>query len=490
MKTKLTVYNTLSRKKEVFEPLNPSHVGMYVCGPTVYGDPHLGHARPAITFDVVYRYLQHLDYKVRYVRNITDAGHLVGDGDDGEDKIAKKAKVEQLEPMEIVQYYTIRYHQALENLNCLPPSIEPRATGHILEQIEMVEKILEKGLAYHVNGSVYLDVEKYNEHYPYGKLSGRNLEDTLENTRALEGQSEKKNPVDFSIWKKAAPEHIMRWSSPWGQGFPGWHLECSAMSSKYLGDHFDIHGGGMDLVFPHHEAEIAQSNACNDCDPAKYWMHNNMITINGKKMGKSLGNFINLEQFFNGDHDLLDRSYPAMTVRFFILQAHYRSQVDFSNQALVAAEKGMEKLLNAHALIDSLDAGDTSDFDFNQVKEKCYQAMNDDFNTPILISHLFEGVKIINSCHAGKLKLDQKNINLAKEIFDLFINDILGIKAVQESKSNDISDDVMQIVLELRAKAKQEKDWSTADLIRDELKKLNIEVKDSSEGSSWEIKEN
>jgi cysteinyl-tRNA synthetase len=490
MKTKLSVYNTLSRKKEVFEPLNPSHVGMYVCGPTVYGDPHLGHARPAITFDVVFRYLQHLDYKVRYVRNITDAGHLVGDRDEGEDKIAKKAKLEQLEPMEIVQHYTIKYHQALESLNCLPPSIEPRATGHILEQIEMVEKILEKGLAYHVNGSVYLDVEKYNERYPYGKLSGRNLEDTLENTRALEGQSEKKNPADFSIWKKAAPDHIMRWSSPWGQGFPGWHLECSAMSSKYLGNHFDIHGGGMDLVFPHHEAEIAQSNACNDGDPAKYWMHNNMVTINGKKMGKSLGNFINLDQFFNGNHDLLKRSYPAMTVRFFILQAHYRSQVDFSNQALVAAEKGMEKLLNAHAIIETLKAQDTSDFNFDEIREKCYQAMNDDFNTPILIAHLFEGVKIINSCHAGKLKLDQKNIDSAKQIFDLFVSDILGIKVAQESKSNDISDDVMQIVLELRAKAKQEKDWPTADLIRDELKKLNIEVKDSSEGSCWEIKEN
>lgn len=488
MKAELYVYNTLSRKKEVFQSLNPKHVGMYVCGPTVYGDPHLGHARPAITFDIVFRYLQHLEYKVRYVRNITDAGHLVGDGDEGEDKIAKKAKLEQLEPMEIVQHYTIRYHEAMESLNCLAPSIEPRATGHIIEQIEMVQKILNKGLAYEVNGSVYLDVEKYNKKYPYGILSGRNLEDTLENTRNLEGQTEKKNPFDFSIWKKAAPEHIMRWSSPWGEGFPGWHLECSAMSSKYLGTHFDIHGGGMDLVFPHHEAEIAQSNACNDCDPAKYWMHNNMITINGQKMGKSLGNFINLEQFFTGDHELLDRSFPAMTVRFFILQAQYRSQLDFSNQALIAAEKGMEKLLNANSIIETLKADSTTDFNFEEIKKKCYQAMNDDFNTPVLISHLFEGVKIINSCKDGNLKLDQRNIDLAKEIFELFIFEILGIKKTNANISNDISDDVMNIVLELRAKAKTEKDWTTADLIREELKKINIEVKDSSEGSSWQIK--
>ena len=490
MSRKIKIYNTISRKKEEFKSIIENHVGLYVCGPTVYGDPHLGHARPAITFDVVFRYLNHSNYKVRYVRNITDAGHLENDAEEGEDKIAKKARLEKLEPMEIVQFYTISYHKAMKALNCLPPSIEPRATGHIIEQIEMVEKILEKGLAYEVNGSIYLDVEKYNEKYPYGILSGRNLDDTLENTRALDGQSEKKNPFDFSIWKKAAPEHIMRWSSPWGDGFPGWHLECSAMSSKYLGNQFDIHGGGMDLVFPHHEAEIAQSNACNDCNPAKYWMHNNMITINGQKMGKSLGNFINLEQFFTGDHKLLERSYPAMTVRFFILQAHYRSQLDFSNQALIGAEKGMEKLLNAHTTISTLEAGSNSEFNFEELKEKCYQAMNDDFNTPILISHLFEGVKVINSCKAGKLKLDQKNIKLVKEIFDLFVFDILGIKKNEEKQSNDISDDVMNVILELRAKAKKNKDWTTADLIRDELKKLNIEVKDSEEGSSWKIKEN
>lgn len=487
MKQIINVYNTLSRKKEVFEPINPPHVGLYVCGPTVYGDPHLGHARPAITFDIVFRYLNHIGYKVRYVRNITDAGHLVDDGDQGEDKIAKKAKLEQLEPMEVVQHYTIRYHQAMQQLNCLPPSIEPRATGHIIEQIEMVKKILDKGLAYHVNGSVYLDVKKYNEHYPYGKLSGRNLEDTLENTRELDGQNEKKSPVDFAIWKKAAPEHIMRWASPWGEGFPGWHLECSAMSSKYLGNHFDIHGGGMDLVFPHHEAEIAQSNACNDCDPAKYWMHNNMITINGQKMGKSLGNFINLDQFFSGNHKLLEREYPAMTVRFFILQAQYRSQLDFSNDALIAAEKGLQKLMAAKNILQELKPNNNSDYDVKELKQNCYNAMNDDFNTPILIAHLFDGVKIINSCKAQNVNLTQNDINELKNIFDVFVSNILGLTS-DENTSNDLTDEVMKIVLQLRSNAKTEKDWSTADLIRDELNKINIEVKDSPDGSSWTIK--
>ena len=487
MKQIINVYNTLSRKKEVFEPINPPHVGLYVCGPTVYGVPRLGHARLAITFDIVFRYLNHIGYKVRYVRNITDAGNLVDDGDQGEDKITKKAKLEQLEPMEVVQHYTIRYHQAMQQLNCLPPSIEPRATGHIIEQIEMVKKILDKGLAYHVNGSVYLDVKKYNEHYPYGKLSGRNLEDTLENTRALDGQSEKKSPVDFAIWKKAAPEHIMRWASPWGEGFPGWHLECSAMSSKYLGNHFDIHGGGMDLVFPHHEAEIAQSNACNDCDPAKYWMHNNMITINGQKMGKSLGNFINLDQFFSGNHKLLEREYPAMTVRFFILQAQYRSQLDFSNDALIAAEKGLQKLMTAKNILQELKPNNNSDYDVKELKQNCYNAMNDDFNTPILIAHLFDGVKIINSCKAQKVNLTQNDINELKNIFDVFVTNILGLYS-DENTSNDLTDEVMKIVLQLRSKAKTEKDWSTADLIRDELNKINIEVKDSTDGSSWTIK--
>lgn len=484
----LQLYNTLSRKKEVFEPLHPTHVGMYVCGPTVYGDPHLGHARPAITFDIVFRYLQHLDFKVRYVRNITDAGHLENDAEVGEDKIAKKARLEQLEPMEVVQYYTIRYHQAVEALNCLPPSIEPRATGHIIEQIEMVQQILDNGLAYEVNGSVYLDVNKYNEKYPYGKLSGRNIKDTLENTRTLDGQSEKKSPVDFAIWKKAAPEHIMRWPSPWGEGFPGWHLECSAMSSKYLGDTFDIHGGGMDLVFPHHEAEIAQSNACNDCDPAQFWMHNNMITINGQKMGKSLGNAVNLAQFFTGEHDLLERAYAPMTIRFFILQAHYRSTVDFSNEALQAAEKGMEKLMNAYETLQSLSANETSTYDVAALKDKCYAAMNDDFNTPILISHLFDGVRIINSAKDGKEQLTTDDLSALKTLFQTFVTDILGLKSTKEAAGNDLTNEVMDIVLKLRAKAKDTKDWDSADLIRDELNKLSIQVKDGKDGSSWELK--
>ena len=484
----LQIYNTLSRKKEAFEPLHPSHVGMYVCGPTVYGDPHLGHARPAITFDIVFRYLQHLGFKVRYVRNITDAGHLENDADEGEDKIAKKARLEQLEPMEVVQYYTLRYHQAVASLNCLPPSIEPRATGHIIEQIEMVKKILDNRLAYEVNGSVYLDVNKYNKQYPYGKLSGRNLEDTLENTRTLDSQEEKKNSVDFAIWKKANPEHIMRWPSPWGEGFPGWHLECSAMSSKYLGNTFDIHGGGMDLVFPHHEAEIAQSNACNGCDPANYWMHNNMITINGQKMGKSLGNAVNLAQFFSGEHDLLERAYSPMTIRFFILQAHYRSTVDFSNDALQAAEKGLTKLMNTFETLEHLIASDRSTVDVTSLREKCYKAMNDDFNTPILISHLFDGVRIINSAKDGSEHINASDIAELKDLFQLYVNDILGLQTIQKESANDLTNEVMNIVLQLRSKAKENKDWSSADLIRDELNKLNIQVKDGKEGSSWELK--
>lgn len=484
----LNIYNTLSRQKERFTPIHPSRVGMYVCGPTVYGEPHLGHARPAITFDVVFRYLQHQGFKVRYVRNITDAGHLVDDADHGEDKIAKKARLEQLEPMEVVQFYTIKYHKAMDDLNCLPPSIEPRATGHIIEQIEMVKSILGKGYAYEVNGSVYLDVNKYNQDFPYGKLSGRNLEDTLENTRVLDGQEEKKSPVDFAIWKKAAPEHIMRWPSPWGEGFPGWHLECSAMSSKYLGDTFDIHGGGMDLVFPHHEAEIAQSNACNNCDPANIWMHNNMITINGQKMGKSLGNFINLQEFFSGSHDLLERAYSPMTVRFFILQAHYRSPLDFSNDALQAAEKGLSKLINAQKVVTQLVANNTSSVDIKAIEQNCYAAINDDFNTPILIAHLFELVKIVNSAKAGTETLSKEDIKLVGQLFANFVTAILGLEEAEENHS-DMSHDIMEIILQLRGQAKNNKDWATADLIRDELKKLNIEVRDSSEGSTWEIKQ-
>ena len=402
---KIFIYNTLKRKKEIFVPISKGNVGMYVCGPTVYGDPHLGHARPAITFDVVFRYLKKNNYKVRYVRNITDAGHLENDAEEGQDKIVKKAKLEQLEPMEIVQQYTLSYHDAMRQLNCLPPSIEPRATGHILEQIEMVKKIIKRGFAYEVNGSVYLDVVKYDKEFPYGELSGRNIEDTLEGTRKLDSQSEKKSPTDFAIWKKASNEHIMRWNSPWGEGFPGWHLECSAMSEKYLGKQFDIHGGGMDLIFPHHEAEIAQSKSCNGCSPVKYWMHNNMITINGQKMGKSLGNFINLNQFFEGSHKNLTQAYSPMTIRFFILQAHYRSTLDFSNTALKAAEKGLQKLIEAFEKLDSLKPSKESSISIKKIKDRCYKAMNDDFNTPILIAHLFECVKIVNSNISGDIDL-------------------------------------------------------------------------------------
>jgi len=488
MSKEIQIYNTLTRQKEVFNPIVKNHVGMYVCGPTVYGDPHLGHARPGITFDVVFRYLKHSDYAVRYVRNITDAGHLENDADEGEDKIAKKARLEQLEPMEIVQFYTISYHKAMATLNCLPPSIEPRATGHIIEQIKMVEKILENGFAYTINGSVYLDVKKYNEKYPYGTLSGRNIEDTLEGTRVLDGQSEKKNSVDFAIWKKANPEHIMRWPSPWGEGFPGWHMECSAMSEKYLGKTFDIHGGGMDLVFPHHEAEIAQSNACNDCNPVNYWMHNNMITVDGKKMGKSLGNFINLEEFFNGSHEKLERAYTPMTIRFFILQAHYRSTVDFSNEALQAAEKGFTKLMNAMETLGQISASNISTYDVNSLQEKCYTAMNDDFNTPILIAHLFDGVRIINSVKDGKESLNAPDLEQLKTIFNTFITDILGFISVKESSGDDLTNELMELVLQLRGNAKKSKDFDTADLIRDELDKAGIQIKDGREGSRWELK--
>ena len=488
MSKEIQIYNTLTRQKEVFNPIVENHVGMYVCGPTVYGDPHLGHARPAITFDIVFRYLKHSGYKVRYVRNITDAGHLENDADEGEDKIAKKARLEQLEPMEIVQFYTISYHKAMKDLNCLPPSIEPTVTGHIIEQIEMVKQILKNGFAYEVNGTVYLDVNKYNEKYPYGTLSGRNLEDTLEGTRTLDGQSEKKSPVDFAIWIKANPEHIMRWPSPWGEGFPGWHIECSAMSKKYLGETFDIHGGGMDLVFPHHEAEIAQSNASNGCNPVNYWMHNNMITIDGKKMGKSLGNFINLEEFFNGNHEKLERAYAPMTIRFFILQAHYRSTVDFSNEALQAAEKGFTKLMNAMETLDNISASDTSTYDVNALQEKCYTAINDDFNTPILIAHLFDGVRIINSVKDGKASLNAPDLEQLKTIFNTFITDILGFISVKESSGDDLTNEVMELVLQLRGNAKKSKDFDTADLIRDELDKAGIQIKDGREGSRWELK--
>lgn len=481
----LNLYNTLSRKKEVFKPLNEGKVGMYVCGPTVYGDAHLGHARPGITFDVVFRYMQHLGYKTRYVRNITDVGHLVNDADEGEDKIAKKARLDQLEPMEVVAYYTRSYHKDMAMLNTLPPSIEPTATGHIIEQIAMIEKILANGYAYEVDGNVYFDVVKYNEDHAYGKLSGRNIDDMISNTRDLEGQSDKRNSVDFALWKKASPEHIMRWPSPWSEGFPGWHLECSAMSTKYLGARFDIHGGGMDLVFPHHEAEIAQSCASDGHEAVNYWMHNNMITINGQKMGKSLGNFITLGEFFSGEHDKLEQAYNPMTIRFFILQAHYRSTVDFSNEALLAAEKGMNKLMAALETLEGIQVSEDSTLNVEDYKKKFYEAINDDFNTPILVAHLFDAVKQINSIAAGNGSLNSSSKKDLTQLMNDFSFDILGLQKLAIETQDGLADDVMDVVLGLRKIAKENKDWTTADFIRDELGKLNITVKDSKEGASW-----
>lgn len=486
MENKLFLYNTLSRKKEVFEPINAPHVGMYVCGPTVYGDGHLGHARPAITFDLVFRYLKHLGYKVRYVRNITDVGHLENDADAGEDKIAKKARLEQLEPMEVVQYFTERYHKNMEQLNVLSPSIEPRASGHIIEQMSMIDSIFESGMAYESNGSVYFDVEKYNKQYHYGKLSGRVLEDLMTNTRDLEGQDEKRNPFDFALWKKAQPEHIMRWPSRWSDGFPGWHLECSAMSARYLGETFDIHGGGMDLLFPHHESEIAQSVAANHTEPVKYWMHNNMITINGQKMGKSLGNFITLNEFFSGDHKSLAQAYSPMTIRFFILQAQYRSTLDFSNEALQGAEKGLVRLMNAWLTLDKLKASEKSTAEVASVRNSCYEAMNDDFNSPMVIASLFEAVRIINSVNDGKESLSAADLQLLRETFNTFMGDILGLKHEEAtSAGNETVENLMGLILDLRKNAKSAKDFATADKIRDELAKSGIAVKDTKDGATW-----
>ena len=490
MTNKLFIYNTLTRKKEEFQPLNPPHVGMYVCGPTVYGDAHLGHARPAITFDVVFRYLQHLGYKVRYVRNITDVGHLENDADSGEDKIAKKARLEQVEPMEVVQYYVNRYHKAMDALNVLPPSIEPHASGHIIEQIEFVNKILSAGYAYESEGSVYFDVEKYNKENngAYGKLSGRNIDELLETTRELDGQSEKRRSFDFALWKKASPEHIMRWQSPWSEGFPGWHLECSAMGTKYLGEKFDIHGGGMDLMFPHHECEIAQSTAALGHETVVYWVHNNMITINGQKMGKSLGNFITLEEFFTGNHRLLSKPFGPMTIRFFILQAHYRSTVDFSSEALEASEKGLERLMEAYARLNKISATEVSSLKINNLRQKCEEAMLDDFNTPIVISHLFDTTKIINLVCDGKEKISSTDLEELKAVFKLFIEDILGLKPENEnSAANQAYKQAIDLLLNIRLQAKQNKDWATSDKIRNELTALGFEIKDTKDGFEWKI---
>lgn len=485
-KGKLVVYNTLSRKKEEFEPLNPPFVGMYVCGPTVYGDAHLGHARAALTFDTVFRFLRFLGYKVRYVRNITDVGHLENDSDAGEDKIAKKARLEQLEPMEVAQYYTKRYLDAMDAMNVLRPSIQPTATGHIMEQIDIVKILLEKGYAYESNGSVYFDVNKYNnDTHKYGILSNRVIDEMIANTRELDGQSEKRNPADFALWKKASPEHIMRWESPWSVGFPGWHLECTAMSRKYLGERFDIHGGGLDLLFPHHESEIAQSVCAFGCEPAKYWLHNNMITIGGQKMGKSLGNFITLNEFFDGKHPKLDKAYSPMTIRFFVLQAHYRSTLDFSNEALSAAEKGMKKLFEAQKNIDALPTSDKSSMDFSALFDKCIEAMCDDFNTPMVIAHLFEITRLINLVADKKETVTEADKKALKENFAIVFNDILGMKNEQADNSMHIVDSLMQVILSLRKEARANKDWAKSDMIRDELAKAGIVIKDGKDGASW-----
>ena len=494
MEQNLLIYNTLTRSKVLFEPIHAPNVGMYVCGPTVYGDPHLGHARPAITFDILFRYLKHLGYKVRYVRNITDVGHLEHDADEGDDKIEKKARLEQLEPMEIAQYYTNRYHDAMKALNVLPPSIEPHATGHIIEQEQLVKEIIDNGYAYESNGSVYFDIEKYNKDHKYGILSHRNLDDVINNSRELDGVGEKHNQVDFALWKKAQPEHIMRWPSPWSDGFPGWHCECTAMGRKYLGKQFDIHGGGMDLIFPHHECEIAQAVASQGEPMVKYWMHNNMITINGQKMGKSLGNFITLEQFFTGNHELLKQAFSPMAIRFFILSAHYRGTVDFSNDALVASEKGLERLMNGLNDLDRITPTDKCDDEtmkvVKELRQKCYDAMNDDLATPLVISHLFEACSTVNKLLDHKATICQDCLDELKQVMRLFAFDILGLrdeKADNNEGREEAYGKVVDMVLSLRAKARANKDWVTCDQIRDALKDAGFEVKDTKDGCVWKL---
>ncbi len=489
MQKDLFIYNSLSRKKEEFKPLQPPFVGMYVCGPTVYSDPHLGHARPAVIFDLLFRYLLHLGYKVRYVRNITDVGHLQDEiADAGEDKIQKKAKQEQLEPMEVVQKYLNKFQHNMEQLNLLPPSIEPRATMHIIEQIEMIRVLIGKGYAYEVNGSVYFDVTEYNKKYNYGKLSGRVLEELQSNTRTLEGQDEKRNPFDFALWKKATPEHLMNWPSPWSRGFPGWHLECSAMSIKYLGETFDIHGGGMDLQFPHHECEIAQSTVALGHETVRYWIHNNMITINGQKMARSLGNFITLDEFFTGKHKLLTQAYSPMTIRFFILQAHYRSTVDFSNEALQAAEKGLSRLIKGSETLKKMPVSEKSTIDVEMLRAKYYEALNDDLNSPILLSYLFETVRLINSAYEGSDNLDRKDLKELSDLFDTFVFDILGLKDESAGQHDmALTGNLVKMILNSRQEAKERKDWATSDRIREELTRLGIVIKDRKDGTDWEL---
>ena len=488
------IENSLSRKKEEFQPINPPFVGMYVCGPTVYGDPHLGHARPAVTFDVVFRYLKYLGYKVRYVRNITDVGHLENDADTGEDKIAKKARLEALEPMEVVQHYTLSYHKAMNQLNTLPPSIEPTATGHIMDQIDIIKKIIANKMAYVVNGSVYFDVDALNQKYNYGELSGKVIEELQAGNRDLDGQEEKRKPYDFALWKKANDKHIMKWDSPWGIGFPGWHIECTAMSTKYLGEIFDIHGGGMDLKFPHHEGEIAQSLGAHSCHPVNYWMHNNMLTINGKKMGKSLGNFITLEELFNGTHELLEQPYSPMTIRFFMLQAHYGGTIDFSNESLQAAEKGYKKLMNAVETLNQIvykagEIDEALDQEILNSINNLYSSLSDDFHTAKALSVLFTLSGKINSFKDGKLKIE----NISKETYDLlvkefsgFIFEVLGLEQEVQNDSRQL-DTAMELLIEIRKNAKKEKNFALADEIRDKLAEGGVQLKDSRDGTSYSI---
>jgi len=483
MKQKLFVYNTLSKKKEEFIPLNAPHVGMYVCGPTVYSDAHLGNCRTYISFDLIFRYLTLLGYKVRYVRNITDAGHLEGDADEGEDKISKKAKLAQLEPMEIVQKYTVGFHDVMRTLNTLPPSIEPSATGHIIEQIEMVKLIMQHGYAYEVDGSVYFDVEKYNKTQDYGTLNGRNLDDLLNNTRSLGGQDQKHGKLDFALWIKAKPEHLMKWPSPWGVGFPGWHLECSAMSNKYLGQHFDIHGGGIDLVPTHHTNEIAQNVAACGKSPATYWLHTNMLTVNGTKMSKSLGNSFLPDELFSGNNSILNKPYSPMTVRFFMLQTHYRSTLDFSNDAMEASEKGFKRLMNAFDLLPGLKSSAQSEVEIENILNNCYAAMNDDFNSPVLIAELFECSRIINSVHDGKTKIDAKNLEVLKSLMQTFLVDVLGLRS--EAAANDELPNVLDFIINLRSEAKKSQDYATSDKIRIGLQEIGFQLNDSKEGTTW-----
>ncbi len=482
----LRIYNSLSGEKELFKPIHEGAVGMYVCGPTVYSNVHLGNVRTFMSFDVIFRYLLHLGYKVRYVRNITDAGHLENDAEVGEDRIAKKARIEQLEPMEIVQRYTVDFHQVLNAYNFLPPSIEPTATGHIIEQIEIIRQIMDKGFAYEANGSVYFDVMKFNIDHHYGKLSGRNPEDMLANTRDLDGQSDKKNPQDFALWKRAEPQHIMRWPSPWSDGFPGWHLECTAMSTKYLGNQFDIHGGGMDLKFPHHECEIAQNEAATGLSPVNYWMHANMLTLNGKKMAKSTGNYILPAEIYTGDNDILSKAFAPSVARFFMLQAHYRSILDFSDDALVAAEKGYYRLMDALDVLAELKPGASSTLDIAAWKQSCYDAMNDDFNCPILIAQLFEGVRYINLLNDGRESVTAADLDLLRDTINSFVFDVLGLENEKSTAvGNDKLEGAVKVLIEMRNKARADKDFALSDYIRDQLTAVGIELKDGKEGTTF-----